>query len=195
MKVIYEQPQSQQVIERSTKRIPVRSSLMAPDGTVVRVPINPNAPDAYTIISTLQFVIEQFGRDPRVRAAAVGIINGQVNNDVARHARTLTTWVKSRMVYLADPDGAEFVQTPLVLLKQIQTKGSAYGDCDDHVVLLGALMNSIGIPAQATGVKLYNSPYFNHVVIQYPCNGRMELVDPCAKVAAAPFYGERLVVR
>lgn len=195
MKVIFQAPQSQQVIEQTAKRLPVRQSLTAPDGTIIRVPIQPNRPDAYTIISTLQFVIEQFGRDPRVRASALGIINGQVNNDVARHARTLTTWVKSRMTYLADPDGAEFVQTPLVLLKQIQTKGNAYGDCDDHVVLLGALMNSIGIQAQATGVKLYGANYYNHVVIQYPLNGQMVLVDPCAKVAAAPFYGERLVVR
>jgi hypothetical protein len=195
MRVIYQQQGQQTVREQTTARLPVRGNLIAPDGTVIRIPIDPANPDAWTIISALQFVIEQYGRLPAVRAAAIRQIQSKINNDVANNARTIARWVMNSMIYLADPDGAEFVQTPLVLLKQIDLKGRAYGDCDDHVVLLGSMLNAIGIPAQAVGVKLHGAPYYNHVVIQYPLNGQMVTIDPCAKVAAAPFYGERLTVR
>lgn len=177
------------------RTLPLRTAIAGPDGGVIRIPITGPTPDAYTIISALQFVIEQWGRRPEVRAAAVGLLRSRINNDVYRHIQTIVTWVKSHMVYLADPDGAEFVQSPTVLLKRIDTAGFAYGDCDDHVVLLGALLNAIGVPAEACGVKLHGSPLYNHVVIQYPYNGEMVIVDPCAKDAAAPFYRERLVVR
>lgn len=180
------------VVERT---LPLRTQLTTPGGGVIRIPISGSTPDAHTIISALQFVIEQWGRDPAVRASAIGMLRSNANNDVQRHVLAISAWVMSHMVYLADPDGAEFVQSPTVLLKQIEKTGRAYGDCDDHVVLLGSLLNAIGIPAEAVGVKLYGSQFYNHVVIQYPRNGEMVIVDPCAKDTAAPFYRERLVVR
>lgn len=194
MKVLYPSERPQERVE-VVQRIPIRSSIMAPDGTVIRVPINPAAPDSHTIIATLQFVVDQFGRDPRVRQKALTLVSSIANNDVERNARTIFRWVVNRMVYLADPDGGEFVQTPIVLLRQIADKGNAYGDCDDHVVLLGALLVSIGIPAEVVGVKIFGSPYYNHVVIQFLHNGRMITMDPCAKNAPPPQYGERLVAR
>lgn len=174
-------------------RIPVRGNLLAPDGTVHRVPIDPSAPDAWTIIAAIQFVIDQFGRDPRVRQESLSLLNSRINNDVASHARTLTRWVMNRMVYLADPDGGEFITTPLVLLNQIAEQGFAYGDCDDHVVLLGAMMVSVGIPAKAVAVKLGGGEWFDHVVIQYPLNGSQVIVDPCAKSGQQVQYADRLV--
>ena len=89
--------------------------------------------------------------------------------------------------------GSSLLQTPLVLLQTIAEKGHAYGDCDDHVVLLGAMLNSIGIPARAVAVKLGGNEWFDHVVIEYPSNGRTVTMDPCAKFGAAPRYLERLV--
>ena len=97
------------------------------------------------------------------------------------------------MVYLADPDGGEFIQTPLVLLNTIGQKGFAYGDCDDHVVLLGAMLVSIGIPARAVAVKLHGSDVYNHVVVEYLCQGQPILIDPCAKTVPTPAYRDRLV--
>jgi len=195
MTVLFQRQADQSVANEVSRRLPNRTNIVSPDGTVIRIPIDPRNPDAFTIISALQFVIEQYGRDPRVRATAVSILSSTANNDMARHIRDILEWVKRKMVYLPDPDGAEYVQSPLVLLKAIAAKGTAYGDCDDHVVLLGALLNSIGVAAEATGVKLHGAPNYNHVVIQYPWQGSMTVIDPCAKTTAAPFYGERLVVR
>lgn len=178
---------------QAAPRIPIRENLLAPDGTVHRIPINPKAPDAFTIIASIQFVIDQFGRDPRIRAATLPLISSRINNDIRNNANTVAAFVMRKMVYLADPDGGEFVQTPLVLLNAIGQKGVAYGDCDDHVVLLGAMLVSIGIPARAVAVKLHGSNHFNHVVIEYAYQGQSILIDPCAKNVPTPAYRDRLV--
>jgi transglutaminase-like putative cysteine protease len=178
---------------QSAPRIPIRENLLAPDGTVHRIPINSKAPDAWSIISAIQFVIEQFGRDPRIRAATLPLLSSRINNDVRNNANTIASWVMRKMVYLADPDGGEFIQTPLVLLNTIGQKGFAYGDCDDHVVLLGAMLVSIGIPARAVAVKLHGSDVYNHVVVEYLCQGQPILIDPCAKNVPTPAYRDRLV--
>ena len=178
---------------QAAPRIPIRENLLAPDGTVHRIPINPRAPDAFTIIASIQFVIDQFGRDPRIRAATLPLISSRINNDIRNNANTVAAFVMRKMVYLADPDGGEFVQTPLVLLNAIGQKGVAYGDCDDHVVLLGAMLVSIGIPARAVAVKLHGSNHFNHVVIEYAYQGQSILIDPCAKNVPTPAYRDRLV--
>jgi transglutaminase-like putative cysteine protease len=163
-----------------------------PGGSVMRIPIDEQRPDAHTIIAALQLVVDQFGRDPRVRQAALSLLSSRVNNDPG-NIRVLHRWVVNHMTYMADPDGAELVQTPLVLLRQIENKGRAYGDCDDHVVLLGSMLVSIGVPARVAGVKLGNSPVFNHVVVEVPVNGSWKVLDPCAKNTATPLYGERLI--
>ena len=51
------------------------------------------------------------------------------------------------------------------------------------------------IPAHPVAVKLNpQSPVFDHVVIEYPSQGEMVIIDPCAKNVAAPHYFERLRV-
>lgn len=194
MQVIYSAATPTSVAREQIPGLRIRRRLQAPDGTVHRIPIDPRRPDAHTIIGALQFVIDQFGRDPQVRAATVGILRSRVNNDLEAHARSINNWVINRLVYLPDPDGGEFIQTPLVLLNTIARDGRAYGDCDDHVVLLGAMLNSIGIRAKAAGVKLFGSDVYNHVVVEYPLNGRLVVLDPCAKVGPTPLYRERLTV-
>jgi transglutaminase-like putative cysteine protease len=195
VRVVYPPTQSLsgQPVYQTAPRIPIRENLLAPDGTVHRIPINPRAPDAFTIIASIQFVIDQFGRDPRIRAATLPLISSRINNDIRNNASTVAAFVMRKMVYLADPDGGEFVQTPLVLLNAIGQKGVAYGDCDDHVVLLGAMLVSIGIPARAVAVKLHGSDHYNHVVIEYPYQGQAILIDPCAKNVPTPAYRDRLV--
>jgi transglutaminase-like putative cysteine protease len=196
VQVIYNEPpttSSRGINYQAAPRIPLRENLLAPDGTVHRIPLDPKAPDAWTIISAIQFVIEQFGRDPRIRAATLPLLTSRINNDIKSHAASVAAFVMRKMIYLADPDGGEFIQTPLVLLNTIGQKGFAYGDCDDHVVLLGAMLTSVGIPARAVAVKLHGSDYYNHVVVEYPFEGRTILIDPCAKKVATPHYRDRLV--
>jgi len=194
MKVLFNDPQEGAVTRQVAPRLPSRLSMALPGGTVTRIPIDERNPDAWTIISALQMVVDQYGRDPRIRQATVGLLTSRANNDAWAHVTQVFRWVVNSMTYLADPDGGEFVQTPVVLLNQIASKGRAYGDCDDHVVLLGAMLVSIGIPARVAGVKIGGAGWYNHVVIEVPRNGEWMVLDPCAKQTPTPKYGERLVV-
>ena len=120
MRVVYQPPTqslSSEPVYQTAPRIPIRENLLAPDGTVHRIPISSKAPDAWSIISAIQFVIEQFGRDPRIRAATLPLLSTRINNDVRNNANTIANWVMRKMVYLADPDGGEFIQTAAPVLK------------------------------------------------------------------------------
>ena len=197
MKVLFDHPLTGSApTYHRAPALPSRGALVLPGGSVTRIPIDERRPDAHTIIAALQLVVDQFGRDPRVRQATLSLLTSKINNDRA-NIMVVHRWVVNHMTYLADPDGAELVQTPLVLLRQIEQKGRAYGDCDDHVVLLGSMLVSIGIPARVAGVKLGGSPVFNHVVIEVPTTssgvGSWKVLDPCAKNTATPLYGERLI--
>lgn len=163
------------------------------DGRVQLMPLDESRPDAYSIVSQLQFLVDQFGRDPGVRAAAERIVTTRINNDVRRWVTTLTEWVRNHLTYVMDPDGAEYFQSPLVLLNRIFSGQPAYGDCDDHVLLLGALLVSVGVPVVVNGVKLPGATHFNHVILQAVINGRPVDIDPVAKGVNSPTYSERLI--
>ena len=182
------------VTRTTTRRIPVRLNAALPDGTVVPIEIDQARPHAMTIIAALQLVVDTWGREHLVRQATVSQLRSRADNDVLSHERVVEAWVKERMRYLADPDGGEYVQSPAVLLRIIGQNGFAYGDCDDHVVLLGAMLTSIGIPVRVAGVKAGGGPLFDHVVVEWLFNGEWRVADPCAKYAPPPFYAERLVV-
>jgi len=72
--------------------------------------------------------------DPVVDAAATAF----------GHANIVTVfeWVRAHMLYTPDYNNGiivEEIKTPGYLLAEIATFGRALGDCDDYVVLLGAL--------------------------------------------------------
>ena len=165
----------------------------ATDGSVQYVPLDESKPDAFSIVSQLQLYVDQFGREPGVRAMAEHIISTNINNAVEIHVRTLTNWVKENLIYMMDPDGAEYFQSPLGLIQRILAEGRAYGDCDDHVMLLGALLVSVGIPVTVQGVKVNGSDWFNHVILSAMVNGRPVDIDPIAKGMTPPPYPERLI--
>lgn len=161
-------------------------------GRVSRSPLLPAYSDEFSIIATLQQLVDDYGRNPEIRKFAVSLLNSRNNNDVETHFNTLLSWVKAKVIYLADPDGAELLHSPFYLIRKILGQGYVYGDCDDHVLLLGSLAVSIGIPCKAVGVKLPGATWFNHVIISALIYGKWQDVDPCAKSGQSPVYLERL---
>lgn len=177
-----------------TPRLPMRLNATMPDGMVVPIPIDQSRPHVMTIVAGLQLVVDTWGRTPLVRERTLHVLSSRANNDVSRHARAVEMFVREKVKYLADPDGGEYIQSPAVMLRQIDRAGHAYGDCDDHVVLLGAMLTSIGIPVRVAAVKLGRTELFNHVVLEWRRGDRWMLADPCAKGAVPPFYAERVIV-
>ena len=165
------------------------------DTQVQWVPLDESRPDAESIIAALQQYVEQFGRDPQVRAVSEDIIaktGDRTNNNVNFYADTLTAWVRKNLIYMADADGAEYFQSPLVMLERILLQGVAYGDCDDHVMLLGSMLVSVGIPVRVQGVKIPPSTIVNHVILSANISGKWQDIDVIAKGVQSPPYFERL---
>lgn len=74
------------------------------------------------------------------------------NKDWAGEAEAIQNWVRNNIRYTRDPHGVETLQTPEVTLKELQ------GDCDDHSVLVGALLSAVGHPVRYRAVSLKQYP-------------------------------------
>ena len=83
--------------------------------------------------------------DPFIRKLALSILTeaGIPSNYYVSEALAIGDYVKSRVRYVRDPQGIEYLQDPLDLAKQT-VSGAAQGDCDDMSLLVSTLLLSIG---------------------------------------------------
>lgn len=93
--------------------------------------------------------------DPQVRQLALEIVAGVPNRDTAGEINAIYQWVKSNIAFRGELD--ETVQTPEVTIK------FGAGDCDDHAVLVAALLGAIGYQWQFKTVGIYGQSDFTHV--------------------------------
>lgn len=164
---------------------------------VLYYPLDPGRTDSENILVYLNQFAVQFGREPQVRLAAEQLLPSTLyNNDIAGQVNAVTAFVKDRVKYLADPEGTEFVRSPLNMLNDIANQGFVYGDCDDHCLLWASLLRSLGLDAQIIGVKQdeQRSQWFDHVIGRVPYNGRWVELDLCCKGSIQPQYKEKLIV-
>ena len=95
----------------------------------------------------------------------------------------LDLYVRQNMKFENDPTTFEFLKSPLVTLKEIIGRGYATGDCDDHVVLLAAMLKCNGIANAGIGLALPSmGEGLNHVVNGIPLgDGGYKLLDTSVK--------------
>lgn len=142
----------------------------------------------------MEGLVGQYLSTPLIREATVGLMKGVANNDIRTQVLHVTQFVKDSVTYIRDPEGAEYLVSPVRMLQSFQAYGYMMGDCDDHVILLNTMLGSIGIPSKCVGVKFGGSSEFNHVISGVQCCGGMQLIDPCAKGATQQVYNETLMV-
>ena len=143
----------------------------------------------------MEAVVQQSKADSAIRQLAVQILAGLPNNDLTGQVNRLAQWVKDNVTYVRDPADAEYLVMPLRMISDWNTSGVMIGDCDDHVMLLNSLLESVGFTTKPVGVKFGGSAEFNHVVSGVlRANGQWELIDPCAKSGPQPVYNETLMV-
>jgi transglutaminase-like putative cysteine protease len=171
----------------------LRASQAAPD-QVLRYPIGDGREDAPQILAYLKQFAEYYGRLPVIREFARSLLPPFTrDNDLYTVARTLANWVRDNITYLPDPAGSEFFIDPIALINQWQTKGKAYGDCDDHVLLLNSLLNATGFSTRVIGVHLHDPVLWDHVISSVFIGGRWIDIDPCLKTNEIPAYPEKLI--
>ena len=139
------------------------------DGRVLRVKFKPgvNPQKRFEgVVRILTDLIEDGMRDEFVRNKAVAIVNaaGVKGHDELGEIRAIKNWVQRNMTYRKDPYGVEFFYTARRMLKDIDA-GKQAGDCDDFVILGGALLGSLGYPVGALIVDSNNDGTFNHVML------------------------------
>jgi transglutaminase-like putative cysteine protease len=108
--------------------------------------------------------------DPEIQALADDITKGI--EDKRKQATAIDHWVKKNIRYVLVFLGSGGItpNSPTTVLK------NKYGDCKDHVALMGALLKAKGIASEqalinvGTGYRLPElpSPSFNHVILYLP---------------------------
>ena len=121
---------------------------------------------------------------PAISALAAQVAGGRTGEDAAR---AVYDWVTANIRYIAvylDPnDGWVPHQAQTVL-------DHGYGDCKDHVVLMQAMLGSLGIRAEAAMIDWGDRtteaplwvPQFNHAIVYLPAFQRyLNPTDPYAR--------------
>lgn len=119
-----------------------------------------------SVVKYLKQLIEDGLRDEYVRQKAVSIVNraGVKGHDELGEIRAIVKWVQNNVVYRKDPLDVEYFMTPRRILKDVE-QGRSAADCDDFVIVAGALLGSIGYPSGALIVDSNADGIFNHVML------------------------------
>jgi len=120
-------------------------------------------------VQIIRKVIIESQYDGITRETAENILQYQPEKNWSAEIYAIFRYVLRNMKYMRDMAGVEMVKTPAVHLADIYgPRGMAFGDCDDHVTLLGALLYNAGyenirlVIMRSIGV---NDGY-NHIYLQ-----------------------------
>lgn len=87
-------------------------------------------------------IIRESSRDPKIVATARALVRNLAPGDYASEAAALAHLVQRRVRYTGDPSGEDLYAWPTVTLQQLA------GDCNNKVLLFGALARAIGFPVR-----------------------------------------------
>lgn len=134
---------------------------------------------AFTIHEMSKAAMGEYGaRSPRIREATVDLLRHHRidSHDIAGEIDVCNRHVRDTIRYVRDPAGIEFITYPETLLFDTRQ-----GDCDDHCVLLAAMLGSIGIKTRFVIVQTPPNPTFNHVYLYADNRGVQIPCDPIMK--------------
>jgi hypothetical protein len=112
----------------------------------------------------MQRIVRDAVYDPFLicRRAAEQIVWSTDGGDRIAECRALFRWLFRHVRYTRDPGFLEFLQDPRALLYAIDTRWLAFGDCDDHAMLMASLCWVLRIPTVFVLVARRESDY-SHV--------------------------------
>lgn len=118
-------------------------------------------PDGYAgttkIIEEMWNLVNRDYKDFHLISIARKIIANVPEKDYFGEANALFEFVKRRTRFTRDPDRAELIEDPFVILQQ------KAGDCDGHAILLGSLAKAVGFPIRFVTISSIRPGFFNHV--------------------------------
>jgi len=122
----------------------------------------------------VDLIREYSGNQERVRFLAEDITRGCKSKDYLCNAKTIYEWMLRNIKWDRDPDGKEMLRSPIVTLDR------RVGDCDDHTILIGSLLKSMGMPVRIVLIasRSYRPDIYNHVLVETlaPVNGKLQWI-------------------
>lgn len=112
-------------------------------------------------------------------AATVEMSGGQEPPPVEL-VRLVFEWGRSHMLYTPDRNDSDIldeIRTPGYLLKEIDTFGAALGDCDDYVVLYGAILYRLGFPVTLEAISREDDEILDHIYLSTMVDGQRIALD------------------
>lgn len=117
-------------------------------------------------LRAMRRMIDKGTASPRVIRIARDIVRPIAARDTDAEAHAILNWVQAKLRYTHDPVGVEVVADPDYMAREYERTGSIVGDCDEAVVLTGALLKAVGIEAEPVVVSPDQGAY-SHVLIRY----------------------------
>ena len=112
-------------------------------------------------------------KNPLIRERANILTRYLRQKDWRGQIEVLFEFVRDRIRYQRDIHGVETLHFPELILEQGQ------GDCDDKVILLGALLKSIGFATKLVAVNFAHRPddVYTHVFLEVRLGNRWIALD------------------
>jgi transglutaminase-like putative cysteine protease len=119
----------------------------------------------------MRLLVQAGKRHDEVRSAALAIVGGVAPKDFGGEIAALFDFVQNDIRYTLDPRGLEQLHHAEEVLRQ------RAGDCDDMVILLGAMLESIGHRTKIFAMG-FEPGQLTHVILKVWYAGRWLALDP-----------------
>jgi len=140
------------------------------------LPMRSGVPGIWQTLRTMRRLVEQDKTDPAVIQGAISVSYLTPEKDQYSEAESIFNYVRDHVRYVRDVNGIETLTSPRMTMQRL------VGDCDDQVMLLAALLESVGYVTRFV-IAGYSDPRaFEHVYMQVLLNGEWVSADPTERV-------------
>ncbi len=143
-------------------------------GRLVDIPNG--AAGVFTTASTMRQLINAYKTDVELRSTAANLVFLTPEKNDYAEVEAIFNFVRDNIRYLKDVHNVETLTTP------DRTLQLGYGDCDDQVVLLGAMLESIGYPTRIVLTGYGDPGIFEHVYLQALVQNHWVDMDPTEQI-------------
>jgi len=132
-------------------------------------------------VSRVRELIHEGGKDPRVITLARRLVGPVPEMNTDGEISAIFNHVRRGVRYTQDPFRAETLTDAPTLVQEMTENGLAYGDCDDHVVVLGAMLEAVGYEVEPVIESYRRNKSPSHIALRVRNEGRTIHLDPTVK--------------
>ena len=132
-------------------------------------------------VATVRRLIHEGGKNPRVIGLARKIVAPAAEMHPEQEVVEIFDYVRRGVRYVQDPYHAETLTDAPTLIREMTENGRAHGDCDDHVIALGSLLEAVGYPVEPVVESYRSDGAPSHIALRVRAGARTLHLDPTVK--------------